>query len=534
VPVDPRTCPTRAPASHVVAFRLLAAVLAVGLAGGCACDRAARPAGEALVIIDSPPASLDRRYALAAVADRVTSLISPGLLRIGDDGQPEPDLAESFERVGETRYRFVLRDGLTFHDGTPLTSADVVYTFESLERLGSPLTPRYARIASIEAVDPSTVDIVLTEPFAPLLIDLTLGIVPAHAGDDPGFGSRPIGAGPFRFEARPSQERLVLAAFDAYYGGRPQIDRLVFAVVRDETTRVLSMLHGDADLVSGGISPILIPRLESEDHLSVQRRPGMAYAYMTLNLRHPILSDVRVRQAIAHAIDREAIVEHKLRGAGTLATGMLPATHWSYGPATAYDHDPDRARALLDAAGYPDPGDGRPRFRITYKTSNDRFRRSVALVLASQLEAVGIAVDLRSYEWGTFFGDIREGRYEIATVMWTPGSLIDPNILHWVFHSDSIPGTYVDEDGGTRRRDGANRGGYVNAEVDGLLDEAAVLLDPEERIVRYARVQEILGEELPYVSLWHEETVLVVGERLEGYVASPFGHLHPLANARIR
>lgn len=482
------------------------------------------------MLLQSAPESLDRRMTLSAAGQRVASLIEPGLVRIDDSGKAVPDLAESFERVGPTRYRFHLRHGLTFHDGTPLTAADVVYTYESLRdpKVGSPLGPKYDKIKEVVAVDPYTVDVELKEPFAPLLIDLVMGIVPKRLAD-PGaraaFRAHPVGAGPFRFVSRPDEEHIVLAPFAGYYGGKPKIRQLEFVVVRDETTRVLSLLHGDADLLLGGVSPVLLPRLEASPRLKVERRPGAGYAYLAFNLRDPILKHVRVREAFAYAIDRAEIVRYKFKGAARLATGMLPKGHWAYAPATSYGYDPAKAKALLDAAGYPDPdGDGpKKRFNVVYKTSTDRFRKSVALVIARDLEAVGIGVDLRAYEWGTFYGDIKRGRFQITTLKWTP--VIEPHLFQWVFDSQSIP---AEKNGWV----GGNRGGYVNPKLDALVDQAAEELDRDKRAALYAKVQQILARDLPYVSLWHEDTVAIVNRRLKDFDVSPFGFLYPLARAR--
>ncbi len=494
-----------------------------------ACHAPAPPAGTLRVVLESAPETLDRRYALSATAQRIASLIQPGLVRIADDGRIVPDLAERFERVGERRYRFVLREGLTFHDGRPLTPDDVVFTYRSLvdPKLGVPLGPKYHAIQSVEATGPRTVEIELREPFAPILLDLVMGIVPRPApGETAGARSRPIGAGPFRFEARPDEETIVLSAFDGYYGGRPGVDRIVFSVVRDETTRVLAALHGEIDVLPGGVSPVLLPRLEASPLVRVLRRPGAGYAYLAFNLRHPILKDVRVRRAVAMAIDREAILRFKFKGAGRLADSMLPRGHWAHHAVPAPPYDPARARALLDAAGYPDPdGDGpEKRFTLRYKTSTDRFRTSVAMVLARQLEAVGIGVDLRAYEWGTFYGDVKRGRFEIITLKWTP--VIEPHLYQWVFHQDSIPS----EDNGYT---GGNRGAYRNPKVDALIDEAARELDPTRRAELYAQVQEILARDLPYVSLWHEDQVAIVHRRVRQFDLSPFGFFTPLAKVTL-
>ena len=492
--------------------------------GACVRGEVSREAGVLVLLVDSPPESLDRRMTLSANGQRLASLVQAGLVRIGRSGEVEPDLAERFERIGGTRYRFHLRPGLTFHDGGPLRADDVVYTFDSLRdpAVGSPLGAKYDAIQTVEAVDDTTVDIVLKEPFAPLLLDLTMGIVPRRMSDPDYAAAHPVppGAGPFRFVERPDEEHIVLEPFEGYWEGAPQMRRLEVVVVRDETTRVLSLLHGEADLVQGSISPLLLPRLEAAAHLRVLRAsPGPGYAYLGFNLRHPILRDVRVRRAFAHAIDRDAIARYKFKGAATPATGMLPEGHWAYGPGRTYDYDPEKARSLLAAAGYPQG------FHITYKTSTDRFRRSIALIIEKQLEAVGIDVDLRAYEWGTFYGDIKRGNFEITTLKWTP--VIEPHLMHWTFHSASIP---TEENGWV----GGNRGAYRNPEVDRLLDEAAHRLDPTERAARYRRVQEILSEELPYVPLWHEDTIAVVGDRVQGFQLSPWGFLHPLAKVVVR
>ena len=467
-----------------------------------------------------------------ANGQRVASLIQSGLVAIDDAGRAVPELAESFTATSPTTYRFTLRRGLTFHDGTPLTADDVAYTYASIKdpETGSPLGPRFARINSVTAVDPLTVDVELDQPFPPVLIDLKLGIVPKRL-EDPAyreaFATHPVGAGPFRFVARPDEEHIELEPFDDYHGGRPGIDRLEVVVVRDETTRVLSLLGGEADLLINAVSPVLLKRLARSPRLNVIEKGGAGYAYMGLNVRNPPLDDVRVRRAFAHALDRTSLARYKFHGTARPAVGMMAEGHWAYGAAPAYPYDPERAKALLDEAGYPDPDGEGPlkRFTITYKTSTDRFRGSIALVLKKQLEAVGVGVDLRASEWGTFFGDVKRARFEVVTLKWP--AVIEPHLMHWVFHSGSTP---TEENGYL----GGNRGGYVNPEADRLLDEAAREVDPEARGAMYAEVQRILGEELPYVPLWHEASVAILSDRLEGFAASPFGFLDPLKRARAR
>jgi peptide/nickel transport system substrate-binding protein len=294
--------------------------------------------------------------------------------------------------------------------------------------------------------------------------------------------------------------------------------------VRDETTRVLELLKGRADLAVNAVSPAVLPLLREDGDLRVLTRPGTGFAYLAFNLRHTALADPRVRRAICHLLDTDPIIEHRFHGLAERASGMLPAGHWAYAPSAGCTYDPAKAAALLDAAGFPDPDGpgGRPRLSLSYKTSTDRFRKSIALVFKEQLQRGGIEVDLRTLEFGTFFNDIRTGNFEIFTLKWA--SVIEPDLLRWVFSSAHIP---------SRENDfgGFNRGGYSNPEVDRLL-ERATAAPREARQALYAEVLRAVDRDLPYVPLWHETSVAVVSDRLQDFVPSAHGFLRPLAAAR--
>jgi peptide/nickel transport system substrate-binding protein len=500
--------------------------LLLALAAGCRPE----PAPDGItVLVEAPPDSLDDRFALTAIGQRIAQLIAPGLLTFDDTSRPVPALAESFRALSPTVMEFTLRPGLTFHDGTALTSEDVKATYDSVraKALRSPKAERYASAGEVEVVDDRTVRFHLGQPYSALPAELTLGIVPAErAGPDSVAlqAAHPVGAGAFRFESHPDEEHLTLVPFEGYYAGPPAIPRLYFRVVRDETTRVLELLKGRADLVNNAVSPAVLPLLRKEPGLRVLERPGTGYAYLGFNLRSGPLADERVRRAVCHLLEVKPVVEHKFHGLAVPATGMLPGTHWAYSPSGGCRYDPAEAARLLDAAGYGDPDGpgGAPRLRLSLKVSTDRFRKSVALVLQEQLARGGIAVEVRSLEFGTLFNDIRRGNFEMVTLKWA--SVIEPDMLRSVYHSKNVP-TEENHWGGL------NRGALRDAELDALLEEAS-RVGPEERKVLYARAQEMLNALLPYAPLWHESSVAVVSRRLEGFEPSAHNFFSPLAKAR--
>ncbi len=493
------------------------------------CPRAELPADTVVLLVESPPETLDRRLALSYVAENVSGgLLEPGLVRVDDQGQPVPDLAESIDQPDPTTYVFTLRPGLKFHDGSPLRAADVVATFQSLvdPKLASPLASKYQSL-TFSAEGELRVRVRLAQPFAPFLVNLmNMGIVPARAQAAPGqadFGRHPIGAGPFRFVSWADEEHLLLEANPDYYGGRPAIGHLLVKTVRDETTRVLELRSGKADVAINAVSPPLLRELEALPSLSVLRTPGADTFFLMFQQTDPALRDLRVRQAIAYAVDREALVRYKLYGHAQLADSLLPASNWAHaGGLPSYHRDLPRARALLDEAGYPGQA-GAHRLQLTYKTSTDRFRKSIALAIAQQLGEAGIDVRVQTLEFGTFFSDIRKGNFQLASLKWVP--IVEPDLLHWVFDSASIP----TPDNGY---DGANRERFRDAAVDALLEEARGEATQAARVQDYGKAQALLAVELPYFVLWSEDSVAVVGRDLEGFHLSPFGYYEGLAQAR--
>ena len=312
-------------------------------------------------------------------------------------------------------------------------------------------------------------------------------------------------------------DRVELAAFDEYWAGRPANAGLVLRVVPDEVMRGLELRKGTIDLVVNDVSPDILYQLRRDEHLQTSTAPGVDYQYIGINLTDRALGDVRVRRALAHAIDRQAIVDHLRRGLATPADGLIPPIARAHEPDVAsYPFDPARARQLLDEAGYPDPdGDGpAPRLQLTLKTSNIEFNRLQAAVVQQDFARVGVALEVRTYEFATLFADVSAGNFQLYFLQWVGGSLADPDILRRAFHSSQTPPV------------GFNRGHFRNAEVDALLDEAATSVDAAERQAAFADVQRLLAREVPYISLWRKTNFAIAQRSLTGLHLSPIADFH--------
>ncbi len=307
---------------------------------------------------------------------------------------------------------------------------------------------------------------------------------------------------------------MVLSRDPLYIPHPPRLEQVIFKIVPDGTVRALELKKGVLHFVQNDIEPDVVPWLQEKAGLEVLRYPGTSFQYLGMNLRDPRLQDRRVRQAIAVAIDREAIIRHLLKGLALPATGLLSPGHWAYEPdVQTHPHDPAKARALLDEAGYPDPdGSGPlPRFRLSYKTTTVDLRRRIAEAFQEQLAQVGIALDIRTYEWGTFYADIRKGNFHLYSLAWV--GINDPDIYYSVFHSQMSP------------PQGNNRGFYAHPRIDALTEAGRRAMDIHERKRIYSKVQKLVAEDLPYIPLWWATNVVVKDKRVKGFVPYPNGDL---------
>jgi peptide/nickel transport system substrate-binding protein len=475
-----------------------------------------------VMLIESSPTNLDPRIGVDAQSERIDNLIFDDLLSRGDNLDVAPGLAERWEVPDPLTYVFHLRRGVKFHDGHPLTSRDVKWTFDSLlqGKVRSPKAAVYRFVDRIEAPDDFTVILHMKEPSATLLWNLSdgaIGVVPYGSGSE--MTTHPMGSGPFKFVSAETDKEVLVERNEDYWSDKAKLKGVRFAVVPDATTRALELRKGSADAAINALTPDTVMVLRRDPSLAVERAPGTVLAYLGFNLRDPILKDVRVRRAIAYALDRQPMIEYVWGSAAQPARSILPPQSWAYnGNVRAYLHDPEKARQLLDSAGYPAVNG--IRFHITMKTSTDENTRLMVAVMQQQLREVGIALDIRSFEFATFFADVTHGAFQLYSLRWIGGNE-DPDIFEYAYHSAKFP------------PNGANRGFYSNPTVDTLIDKARREVDPKVRKPLYAEVQRILAEELPSINLWYLDNVLVHNRRVRNLQLNPAGNYDFLRTAEL-
>ncbi|MGA7221691.1 MAG: ABC transporter substrate-binding protein [Candidatus Acidiferrales bacterium] len=490
-----------------------AAVFVAALGTGCGSSKTSADSSTVNFLIEAAPTNLDPRIGSDAYAEHIDGLIFSSLVGQDEKMMVVPDLAESWETPDPVTYVFHLRHDVKFHDGRPLTSADVKYTFDSILSGAVKTTKRGSLklVKSVEAPDDFTVIFHLSEPYASLLWNLTapgIGIVPRGAG--PEMSQHPIGTGPFRFVSATTDEEVVLARNDDFFGGAPKIASLHLRIVPDALVRALELRKGSADATINSLTPDMVVTLAKERGLVAEQQPGTMMAYLSFNFADPILAKRDVRQALAYATDRGTIIKYLLRGQARPASSLLPPTHWAFEPnVQEYDYDPARAEKLLDAAGYPRGADG-VRMRLTLKTSTDESTRLLSEAIADQWKRVGVILELRPLEFATFYSDITHGSFQIYSLRWV-GANNDPDIFEYVFSSKRMP------------PDGANRGHYRDPQLDALLDSARVEMDQEKRKALLSEIQKIVAVDEPYINLWYLDNVCVHRERLAGIELAPSG-----------
>jgi peptide/nickel transport system substrate-binding protein len=307
-----------------------------------------------------------------------------------------------------------------------------------------------------------------------------------------------------------TDDRLVLSAFDRYYAGRPRNDSVVLKVIPDDTMRGLELRNRTIDLVVNDLSPDIVWQLREGGRYGVATSAGTDYAYVGLNLRDPLLGRVGVRRAIGFAIDRQAIVKYLRRGLATTALGIVPPMSWAF-ESNVFDFtfDPAEARRLLDAEGLPDPdGDGPlVRFRLSFRTSTSEVYRVQAAAIQQDLARVGIGVDVRSTELQTLRDDVARGNYQMYSLQWV--GVTDPDMLRLVYHSSQMPPV------------GLNRVYYRNPDVDRAIDDASAAVNAADRRAFYGRAQQLIAQDVPYISLWYKTNVAVFQPEIHGVKLSP-------------
>jgi peptide/nickel transport system substrate-binding protein len=446
--------------------------------------------------------------------DPVTEMVFRGLVAHDGENDVVAALAESWEvSSDDLTYTFALRDGVTWHDGAPFSSADVKFTLDAVRAPDSPASTRqnFEAITAVETPDANTVVVQLAEPDAPLLDALTMGILPRHllAGKDitdPEFSQAPVGTGPFRLVDFQPAQYAELTAFDEYYGGRPKLDKVIITYVPDATARLVQLTNGEVD--GSFLEPQQAARVEQEDRLRVRVSPTADYRAVMFNMTKPLFADSRVRQAMNYAVDRDALVEAVLLGYGRPATGPLDLSPVGDPDIASYRFDPATTAELMRQAGYtrtdggPWSRDGQPMQFSISTFAEDPLRVALLNVVATQLTEAGFDVTAapkpRDYvvdNWGAL---------DAFVIGW--GTPYHPDTsLYGPFHSSQV-----------LAKDGSNFGSYANSAVDAALDAGRTATEEARTAAAYQRFQEAIAADPPYLWLVYLQAINAFPADFEG------------------
>ncbi len=457
-----------------------------------ACQKNSTSTQEIRFAIAQAPLNLDPRYATDAASERVNRLIYQPLVDFDATSQPAWMLARG-DAINAREYKFKLQKNATFHNGDVLTMRDVKATYDSLKKLkDAPHAAEFANIESIQVLDDKTLIFKLKQTDAHFISKLIIGILPKSLienGHD--FSRNPIGSGALKFVSWQHDLKL-----------KRHTDNLQITLieVKDPTVRVLKLKKGEVDLLQGDLPPELVKYLQATSGIRVDTGLGANYSYLGLNMQDKTLQNIKVRQAIAHAIDRQTIIDKVMVANTRLASSILPPEHYTNANnlLPLYDYNPGLAKKLLIEAGVKLP------LKLEYKTSTDAFRVRLATIMQAQMREAGIDLQIKSLDWGTFFADVKAGNFQLYGLTWV--GIKTPEIYAKAFGSKYFP------------PNGFNRGRYSDAELDKLLAEES-----------WPAATTRIHAQLPYIPLWYEGQFAAMQKNISHYKPKADGNWDDLA-----
>jgi peptide/nickel transport system substrate-binding protein len=453
------------------------------------CTKSSTSSPLVVVGLSAPPLTLDPRYTTDATGTRIAGLLYSSLIRVGPDLKPIGDAAARWQQDG-THYVFDLKPRLTFSDGHLLSPEDVDASFKTFMSAKSAYASAFKGIKSVHsktAGDHIQTVVDLSEISATFISDL-VSIKLLEASDQ---SNSPLGSGPFVLESQSPNDIILKSRADHPYAV-PKIPGVDFKIVRDDNTREMKMLKGEIDLAQAEFPAMKIAQLEKSDRLKVYKYPGLALTYLLLNLRDPFLAKLANRKAMASAIDRHAIVQYKLDGLAIEATSLLTPIN-PFFDSSLKSITPSTRDAIAHEVS-PE---------LILKTSSAPAAVENGRILANDLKKADFKVKVQSFEWGTFFGDVQAGRFQLATMRWV--GTIDPDLYRKALNSREVPPI------------GRNRGFYANPDVDRWTEDGFRTTDFTKRKIIYDKIQKAVFNDLPFIPLWYDTEVAVVSRRLQNY-----------------
>lgn len=457
-----------------------------------ACQKSA-PHSQINFAIAQAPLNLDPRYATDAASARVNRLIYQSLVDFDANAKPVPNLA-TWVQVNPTQYRFILNQQRTkFHHKKVLTAQDVKATYDSLIALkDSAQAAEFANIKDIQVLNSETILFNLNQPDKNFPAKLIIGILPQDLIiKKHDFSHRPIGNGALQFVSW--QNKLTLKRVK-------DNQQISLIEVKDPTVRVLKLLRGEVDLLQGDLPPELVKYLQTKPEVEVETVKGANFSYLGLNMQDPVLNNLKVRQAIAYAIDSNAIIQQVMVPNTRVAGAILPPEHYTNANQTMppYAYNPALSKQLLTEAGVKLP------LKLVYKTSTDAQRVRFATIMQAQMQPAGIQLEIKSLDWGTFFEDVKQGNFQLFGLTWV--GIKTPEIYAKALGSQSFP------------PNGFNRGHYADADLDAFIANED-----------WPAATQRINQQLPYIALWYEGQFAAMRKNIKNYMPKPDGNWDDLA-----
>jgi peptide/nickel transport system substrate-binding protein len=493
---------------------LLVLVLALGLVLGLALGTGAM-AQTLTVAQGADITSLDPHTQNDQPSSRVRRHIYETLVIQTEELVLAPGLAESWRQVNPTTFEFTLRQGVRFHNGDLLTANDVKFSFERLLNPATAAAGRFllAMLDRVEVVDQRTVRLVTKFPFAPLLVHLTHPVASilngrAITAAGPDYGTRvSVGTGPFKFVRWEAGSQVIMERNNDWWGGRAGVERLIFRAIPEGTVRAIELETGGID-IAYSLEPVDTQRLRGNRNLQIVEAETLSTSYVGFNAQKAPFNDVRVRQAINHAVDVDAIVEVVYAGQAIRAQAPLPPRAFAAHPdLQAYSFNPERARALLRAAGVPTG------FRTTIWTNDNPLRVQIAEIMQANLRDVGIIAEIRVFDFPTYLARTAAGEHDMFILGWVTVTADADYGLYALFHRDNWGNA-------------GNRTFWSDPRVDQLLDRGRTTIDPDARRRIYYEAQEIILREAPWIFLLYPTEVFGLRANVQNFKAHPAGHIN--------
>jgi len=441
------------------------------------------------------------------------------LVKLDFDMNLVPGLATSWERVSPTVWRFELRDGVTFHDGSAFNAEATKFSLERVIAL-LPYAADLLNIEDIRAVSENELEIETAEPFSALPNQLTDAITVIYAAssfDENGEFVKPVGTGPWVFEDYKKQDRTTVMRNDNYWGEAPSLEKIVYRHIPDHNARALALETGEVDFVVH-LLPSDVARMKADENFKVYMEPSAGLYYGAFNAgKKSVLHDPKVRQAVNLLVDREILVKGALDDIGKPAWTFFPDDFpWASKEISAYSFDPERAGDLLKEAGYEKNGatwekDGEPLTLRILSYSSRAEMAPITETMAALLEQQGIKTKVELFTWAGMLDLVKQGDYDVSVVFWTPEMTGHPDLhLKSQFHSKA----------------GLNYQSWSNPEFDAVVDKGRTLDAGPEAMETYARAQEILQQDAPIIPLVHKIYVAASNKDVTGYKVHPSGFFY--------